>query len=544
MNERKDTGQEQERQPADIDWREPFEWREPAEWESQPLEELARNMLKDGHIEAGLALLANRESARQQYGWRDVLRTPPAAEHYRHTYLWDSAFFMMIYSQAALFADKAAAFLEANLGIDSDEQSGLFIRTIIGELRDLSTRFQRAGIEEGFWLIDGQRPDGFLANVQYAEGFKWYEVEKALSLSSRRRTSNYSQPPVVPLAALSVYKSMEQTGDPNAQFYLKDMYGSLAKMLGYWAQDDRRGGRDNALVVVIDPHETGMDSSRQWDYIKPFRRPRHPEMSQDEADRNRFADGGHFVIRIFERRFKAKGNLKKERQLFWANDVSMNGIYFHNIQAMIRIADTLGKTEEADSYRHLADELEQAMIEKMWQEDPAKVPKPGFYSLKSDAEPIDTITVSNLFALVLPNLPEDKLSAVLDMIDEDFNAPYPLPSDSINSPEYDPHNQEKDRLWRGPTWINTNYYLVEHGLRMQAERTDISQPTKDRCVYWAELVAQKSNELIDMNRTGEPGPAGSGAYEHYDPETGAGQRPRVINFGWTWLARLMPYKKR
>lgn len=512
------------------DWREPFDWEEPEAWrQAESPEDLAHGILNAGPIEAGLALLANRLAAKENYNWEYVLHTPPAAEHYRHTYLWDSAFFMMIYSQAALFASKAADHLES-----MDEMSGReTVNSKAEELRDTAEIFKRAGVEEGFWLMGGQQENGFLANVQYESGFKWYEVEKAMSLTRPRRTSNYSQPPVVPLATLAVYKSMEQTGDPNAKLYLEEMFGSLAKMIGYWTAQ-RRNAPEDPLIGVIEPHETGMDSLRQWDYIKPHRRPRHPEITQEEADRNMFADGAHFVVRLLERRILARGSLEKQRALFWANDVSMNCIYFHNIQAMVRISGALGKSQHSAYYQALADEVEQAMLDKLWQEDPEKVPKPGFYSLDDKGEPIKTITISNLFGLVLPHLAGDKLAAMLDMMDQDFDAPYPLPSDSINSPEYDPHNQEKDRLWRGPTWINTNYYLVEHGLRMQAERPDISQDLRVSCLQWAERIAKASNELIDIN---------GGAYEHYDPETAAGQRPRVINFGWTWLARLMRYQK-
>jgi len=530
-----------ERQSQRIDWLEPFDWEQPPEWDkNKDLYLLTYELLTGGPIEAGTALLLNRESAKEHYGWDYALHTPPAAEHYRHTYLWDSGFFMIIYSQAALFAAKAAEYLEQRLDTFDDPGATEFIRPKINELCEMAQKFQRAAIEEGFWLMDGQRPDGFLANVQYADGFKWYEIEKALSIARPNRTSSYSQPPVVPLAVLSVYKSMEQISDEGARLYLEEIYGSCAKLIGYWYQY-RSNSADDKLVGIVDPHEGGMDSLRQWDYIKPFRRPRHPQMTQEEADHNMFADGAHFVVRLLERRVLARGNLKKERQLFWSNDVAMNCIYFHNIQAMARLAAELGKTDDEEFYRRLADQVEQAILNKLWQEDSSKVPKPGLYSLDAEGHPIKTITISNLFGLLLPHMPEKKLKAVVLMMDQDFDAPYPLPSDSINSPEYDPHNQEKDRLWRGPTWINTNYYLVEHGLRMQAQRQDIDPVLREKCSQWASLIAQKSNELIDINQTDSDDLAALGAYEHYDSELGQGQRPRVINFGWTWLARLMRY---
>jgi len=164
--------------------------------------------------------------------------------------------------------------------------------------------------------------------------------------------------------------------------------------------------------------------------------------------------------------------------------------------------------------------------------------------------------------LTLPHLRNDKLEAVLNMMDEHFDVPYPLPSGSTKSSNYDPNNQEKDRLWRGPTWLNTNWYIVEHGLFMQAARADISPQLRLRCKQWANRVTKASNDLLDMN---EPEKRQiqdmgaqiidiftkvelaahhlqefrTGAYEHYNPHSGEGQRDRVRNFAWSWLARFM-----
>ncbi len=523
-----------------LDWQESFEWEEPPEWEqAADLGALSVLMLDDGRIEAALALLQNRDSAKRLYGWPEALHTPPAAEHYRHTYLWDSGFFMIIYSQAGLFAAKAADFLETRLETLESVEDRQKTITAIEKLQSLNQEFQRAGIEESFWLLEGQKDSGFIPNVQYADGTRWYEIEKLLSIDRVRKSSNYTQPPVLPLACMAQYKSMKQSGDPNAKLYLQEVYGKLSKFMDYFYRE-RSNSPNDRLIGVIDPHETGLDSLEQWDDIKPHRLPRNgPDTPLEIDERNRLADGAHFVIRLLERRVLARGNLQKERELFWANDVMMNCIYLHNLEIMAQLASELGDSVDEDKYKNRVSEVGVQIRNKMWQSDLTKVPKKGFYSLNEDGEPIPTITISNLFGLTLPNLEEEQLKAVLDMMDEDFDVPYPLPSTSINSPNYDPHNQERDRLWRGPTWINTNYYLVVFGLRMQAQRAKISPILKDRCTTWAERIAQKSNELIDMNKSEEPGLEGSGAREHYHPHTGLGQRLRVKNFGWTWLARFM-----
>lgn len=555
-------GQEQAL-PLELDWREPFEWREPAHWQESVgnLKALSQNMLADPRIHAAKMLLKNRERAQELYPWHDGLHTPPAAEHYRHTYLWDSGLVQIMLAQAARLCAKGADLLESRLANGNNAK----VWAAIEQLREYAKSFQRAGIEEGFSVVKGQKENGFIPNLQYGKGTLWYEVEQFVSLDQVNKSSNYTQPPVLPLAAYATYKSMVETNDPNARLYLTEMYGYMDKFMRYF-HDYRSNNETDKKIGVIEPHETGLDSLEQWDYIKPHRMERNGvDTSQDIDDRNRFADGGHFVVRIIERRLLARGNLAKQRELFWANDVLINSIYFHNLQVMAKLAAELGKSEDVEFYKNLADTLEKQMTADMWQDDPEKVPMAGFYSLKDDNEPIPTITVSNLMALTLPHLPEDKLGAMLDMMDEHFDVPYPLPSGSIKSPNYDPNNQEKDRLWRGPTWINTNWYITEHGLFMQAARTDISPRLRWRAKQWANRLARTSNELLDINEPEKRRVQGlgakiidiftklelethhleefrTGAYEHYNPHTGEGQRgERVRNFAWSWLARFMTF---
>jgi hypothetical protein len=94
-----------------------------------------------------------------------------------------------------------------------------------------------------------------------------------------------------------------------------------------------------------------------------------------------------------------------------------------------------------------------------------------------------------------------------------------------------PHNHEADRLWRGPTWINTNWYIAERGLKKQIIRSDLSHRPDliARCIEWDGKISKSSKNLLVMN----------GPCEHYDPITGRGQRRRVKNFAWSNLAYVM-----
>jgi len=92
--------------------------------------------------------------------------------------------------------------------------------------------------------------------------------------------------------------------------------------------------------------------------------------------------------------------------------------------------------------------------------------------------------------------------------DAEFWLPYPLPSVARSEPSF---RAGEDRLlWRGPTWINTNWFLV-HGLRNHGFEEE------------ARHIAARSAGAVLAH----------GFREFYDPLTGEGLRTR--NFSWSTL---------
>ena len=97
----------------------------------------------------------------------------------------------------------------------------------------------------------------------------------------------------------------------------------------------------------------------------------------------------------------------------------------------------------------------------------------------------------------------------------------------MNDANFDPSYTEK-RIWRGPSWVNTNYYIVR-GLLKQIERLENGELGSDvhnlleRMVRLAYKIASDSVKLVKQ----------SGFREFYHPKTGEGYR--VKNFGWSTL---------
>jgi hypothetical protein len=90
-----------------------------------------------------------------------------------------------------------------------------------------------------------------------------------------------------------------------------------------------------------------------------------------------------------------------------------------------------------------------------------------------------------------------------------FWLPYPLPSVSLSEPTFD-GGDLGGWIWRGGTWLSTNWFLV-HALR----RHGFPELADD--------LAARSRRLVEM----------SGFREYYDPHTGAGYGAE--DFAWSTL---------
>jgi glycogen debranching enzyme len=174
---------------------------------------------------------------------------------------------------------------------------------------------------------------------------------------------------------------------------------------------------------------------------------------------------------------------------------------------MYILAELAPLGEEKEELEKLAKRTEQAIIEKCWNAQDMT-----FRCLAKDNSFVSTLTVSNLFPLLLPNLPREYAEAVFaQLIDsKKFWTPYPIPSVAADEPMFDADRKEQ-LLWRGPTWINTNWYLVigllRHGFKDAAKE-----------------LAEKTIAMVERE----------GFREFYQPFTGKGMR--VKNFGWSTLA--------
>ena len=84
-------------------------------------------------------------------------------------------------------------------------------------------------------------------------------------------------------------------------------------------------------------------------------------------------------------------------------------------------------------------------------------------------------TVSSLLPLALPDIPAKVAERIVGHLtdEREYAAPFPVPSVAMNEPSYAPGVVGTKLVWRGPSWMNTNWYLAR-GLRRHG-RADIAR---------------------------------------------------------------------
>ena len=172
------------------------------------------------------------------------------------------------------------------------------------------------------------------------------------------------------------------------------------------------------------------------------------------------------------------------------------------MEGLERMAREIGEEQDAAVWAQRADEIARRMVETMWD------PEEGMFWAQRAGTPIRIKTPFSLFPLLTGRLaPEIVRKLVAALRDEStFWTRYPVATVARNDPHYDPL-----QMWRGPTWINANYLLIE-GLERVGE-VDLARELRRKSL---DLVMQ----MEDFS-------------EYYHPETGEKPPKAASIFGWT-----------
>jgi glycogen debranching enzyme len=376
--------------------------------------------------------------------------TVPSASSYPFQWFWDSCFHAIILSH---FEPEHA----------------------MKELRSLCSRQESNGLVPH--IIYWEDPKNGTKRRHGEIDFEW----------GTPGTSSITQPPMLAFAALQVY---ERTHDKN---FLKEIYPKLYHFYTHLLIE--RDPRRNMLVGILNPDESGEDDSPRFD--RPIGLPSHHTPEENFARRRMLVEKNRTC------NFDAPFCMK---QYFWVKDVPYNAILVRNLSALGKIAQEVGRMDEALHFRKLELEVADSMRDRM-------VSNGLFWSLFG--EEYEKIFVKTwaifapLFARILS--PEEAEALVkLHLHDEDsFATPFAVPTVARHEPSYNPSgNGNGGFSWRGPVWMATNWFifkgLMDYGFTEDAAR-----------------IRNQSAALLEK----------SGFRENFNPETGEGLGAKDFTWG-------------
>jgi putative isomerase len=252
-----------------------------------------------------------------------------------------------------------------------------------------------------------------------------------------------------PLLAWSIWKLHEL--DPDRQF-LEEIYEPVVRWNTWWFENNDLDG--NGLCEYQHPFSSGLDDSPLWDDGMPVESP------------------------------------------------DLNTYLYLQQEALGRIAKAIGETIEAERWQERARAMAERLVRISWDG------RAGYFWARRNGQPVNVRTPFNLFPLLTGRLPADVSKRLVGhLLDErQFWSRYPVPSVAMDDPKYNPL-----QMWRGPTWVNINYLLIE-GL----QRSGYPE--------LARRLRQRTLDLISCHKD---------IYEYYHPETGENPPEAAATFGWS-----------
>ena len=252
-----------------------------------------------------------------------------------------------------------------------------------------------------------------------------------------------------PLLAWAAYKLYELDGDREFQ---DEIYEPIVRWNNWWFERNDIDG--NGLCEYQHPFSSGLDDSPLWDDGMPVESP------------------------------------------------DLNTYLYLQQEALAKIARAIGKEDDAEMWQRRADEMARRIIDLTWDA------KSGFFWASRNGSRVNARTPFNLFPLITGQMPSDiSERLVAHLTDErQFWSRYPVPTVAMDDPKYDPF-----KMWRGPTWVNVNYLLIE-GLQRSG---------------YPDLAVELRTRTLDLICCRED------IYEYYHPVTGENPPNAASMFGWS-----------
>jgi putative isomerase len=252
-----------------------------------------------------------------------------------------------------------------------------------------------------------------------------------------------------PLIAWAAWKLYETSQDRE---FIQEIYEPIFRWNNWWMEKNDIDG--DGLCEYQHPFSSGLDDNPLWDEGMPVTSP------------------------------------------------DLNTYLVLQMEALSRMAEVLGLSQDQEFWEQKASLHLEKMISLLWDEEA------GIFQAKRAGQPVPVLTPFNLFPLITGRLPEKIAKRLVEKLTDPttFSSPFPVPTVALNDSHY-----QASQMWRGPTWINVNYLLIE-GL----QRSGFIKEAKDLRQRTLDLV----NHQVDI-------------HEYYNSQTGEPCPKAAPIFGWS-----------
>ena len=252
-----------------------------------------------------------------------------------------------------------------------------------------------------------------------------------------------------PLIAWAALKLYELDGDRE---FLEEIYEPIVRWNNWWFEKNDLD--HNGLCEYQHPYSSGLDDSPLWDAGMPVESP------------------------------------------------DLNTYLCMQQESLARIAQIIGEREDAEAWAQRGAAMADRMVSKMWDA------QAGLFWARKNGSPINVRTPFNLFPLITGRMPPEIANRLVGHLTDErqFWPRFPVPTVALDDPKYNPN-----QMWRGPTWVNVNYLLIEGLQRSGFPRV-------------ADELRRKTLALIQQQ---------DDIYEYYHPETGENPPQAASVFGWS-----------
>jgi hypothetical protein len=252
-----------------------------------------------------------------------------------------------------------------------------------------------------------------------------------------------------PLLGWAAWKLYEQDHDRE---FLDEIYGPVVRWNNWWFEKNDLD--HNGLCEYQHPFSSGLDDSPLWDFGMPVESP------------------------------------------------DLNSYLCLQQDALSRIAQVIGEEADAAMWSQRAGELAERMIQLRWDEEM------GLFWAAHAGERVPVLTPFNIFPLITGRMPPEIAGRLVRHLTDpaEFWSRYPAPSVALNDPKFNPL-----QMWRGPTWANINYLLID-GL-FRSGYADLARELRTRTL---ELLAGQRD-----------------FFEYYHPQSGENPPKAAPIYGWS-----------